>query len=97
VFGSAVLTSVVGAFGGILLIITIVALLSSVSTWFSALSAWAKRSGDPTKAGFYIVSGIILVVLGLVSLILGFTSEAGTSWSSYVGFVLPSFTSSAGP
>ncbi len=89
VFGSAVLSSVVGAIGGVLLLIMIVALLSSVLHLVLGIIGVGKRSADPSKAGFYIVSGIILVVLGLISLILGFTSDAGTSWSSYVGFVLP--------
>jgi hypothetical protein len=49
VFGSAVLTSVVGAFGGILLIITIVALLSSVLHLVLGIVGVGKRSETRPK------------------------------------------------
>jgi Ca2+/Na+ antiporter len=42
-----------------------------------------KKSGDPSKAMFFIVTGIILCVLTLVSMIMNFQV------TSLIGFVLP--------
>jgi hypothetical protein len=96
VLGSAVLTSVAAdlggdagaAVGGLLMIATIIMLIVSVLELVLGIMGVGKRSNDPSKAGFYIVSGIILCVLALVSLIMSITS-GGSWWTSGIGFVLP--------
>jgi hypothetical protein len=51
-----------------------------------------KKSADPSQAGFFVVSGVILGALNLVSfilagLVLGFISAS--SWNAITGFILP--------
>ncbi len=92
VIGSAALTSIAGeygvaAIGGILLFATILMLAVSVLEFVFGILG-VKKCKDPTKAGFFIVSGIILCALALISLILGIASS-GFSITSLIGFVLP--------
>lgn len=91
VLGSAALTSMGGdvglALGGILMIATIIALLSSVLDLVLGIVG-LKKCGDPSKAGYFIVVGIILCILSLISLVIGITND-GFSVVSLIGFVLP--------
>ena len=93
VIGSAALTSVAGAYGaaaigGLLLLVTIFSLINSVLSFVFGIMGAGKRSADPSKAGFYVVAGIILAALALISLIMGIASS-GFSFTSLIGFVLP--------
>ena len=92
VVGSAALTAMAGevgaALGGILLLAMILLLIASALMLVIGIIGVGKRSNDPTKAGFYIVTGIILAALELVSLILGATNGS-FQWTGLVGFVLP--------
>ena len=93
---SAALTSVAGelggdvgaALGGILLVATVIMLIASVLMLVIGIMGVGKKSNDPTKAGFYIVTGIILCILELISLVLGLTNGS-FQWTGLVGFVLP--------
>ena len=92
VIGSAALTSVAGAYGaaaigGILLLATILLLVVSVLEFVLGIVG-LKRCGDPTKAGFFIVSGIILCALSLISLIIGL-AYGSFQFTGLIGFVLP--------
>ena len=96
VLGSAILTSaaselageVGAAIGGLLLVGTIIMLIVSVLELVLGIVGVGKRAGDPSKAGYYIVTGIILCVLALVSLILTIAND-GSWWTNGIGFVLP--------
>jgi hypothetical protein len=97
VIASAALTSIAGelaggagaAIGGILLVATLIALLASVlDLVIGIIGVSNKKCNDPSKAGFYIVTGIILCVLSLISLIMSMTN-GGSWWTSGIGFVLP--------
>ncbi len=89
--GSAALSSmgeeVGAAIGGILMVAMVVALISSVLELILGIIG-IKKCGDPSKAGYFIVVGIILVVISFVPLIIGITS-GGFIWTSLVSFVLP--------
>ena len=91
VLGSAVLTSMAGivgaALGGILLVVTILLLGVSVLEFILGIIG-LKKCADPTKANYFIVSGIILCILSLVSLIIGIVNGS-FQYTGLVGFVLP--------
>lgn len=82
--GSAALAAydVTGALGGILIVGTIIALIASALELVIGIMG-VKKSGEPSQANFFIVTGIILCVLQLVSMILNFQV------TSLIGFVLP--------
>jgi hypothetical protein len=84
--GSAALTGVgyapVAAVGGVLIFASIIALVSSaleIVIGFLGL----KKCTDPAQYNFFIITGGILVVLGLVSLISSFTV------TGLISFILP--------
>jgi len=84
--GSAALTGVgyapVAAVGGVLIFASIIALVSSaleIVIGFLGL----KKCTDPAQFNFFIITGGILVVLGLVSLISSFTV------TGLISFILP--------
>lgn len=89
--GSAALASMGGevgaAVGGLLIIAVIFALIVSVLELVLGIVG-LKKAADPTKAQFFITTGIILVALGLISLIIGIVN-GGFSVTSLIGFVLP--------
>ncbi|UOO37100.1 hypothetical protein IZU99_07435 [Oscillospiraceae bacterium CM] len=89
VFGSAVLATADGgaALGGILLLATILLLIVSVLELVLGIVGLGK-SGDPSKAGYFITVGIVLCVISLVSIIIGVTNN-GFQVTSLIGFVLP--------
>lgn len=86
VLGSAALTAAAGIVG-ILLLATILLLAASVFEFVFGIIG-LKKCGDPTKAGFFIVSGIILCVISLVSLIIGILNSS-FQVTSLISFVLP--------
>lgn len=87
VFGSIALAAYVGGPAGILVVASIVSLIVGVLELILGIIG-LKKCGDPAQSGFFIVTGIILCVLALISLIL---SIAGGSFSvgGLIGFVLP--------
>ena len=92
VIGSAALTAMAsevgaGALGGILIVATIIMLISSVLMLIIGIIGVGK-CGDPSKAGFFIVTGIILCALSLISLIIG-TANGDFQFTGLIGFVLP--------
>ena len=97
VIASAALTAIAGelaggagaAIGGLLMVATILALINSVfELVVGIMGVGKKKTADPSKAGFYIVTGIILCVLALITLILTMTN-GGSWWTSAINFVLP--------
>ena len=46
------------------------------------------KCGDPTKAGFFIVTGIVLCAFAFLSLILSIVG-GGFQFTGLIGFVLP--------
>ncbi len=74
-FGSTLL-------GGLFVFAAILALISSVLELVLGIVG-LKKSEDPTQAMFFIVTGIILCVLTLISMIMSFQVV------SLIGFVLP--------
>lgn len=87
VLGSAVLTAYTGGLGGIFLIGTILMLIVSALDLVLGIIG-IKKCGDPSQAGYFIVTGIVLCALSLVSLIMSIAST-GFDVTSFVGFVLP--------
>lgn len=92
VLGSAVLASVAGEFGagavgGLLMIVTILVLVVSVLELVLGIVG-LKKCGDPAQAQYFIVTGIILCVLALASLIMSIL-ESSFNFMSLIGFVLP--------
>lgn len=94
ILGSAVVTAAgavaddsVAAVGGLLLIGSIFLLISSVLELVLGIVG-VKKCGDPSKAGYFIVTGILLCMFSVLSIIL---SAAGGSfaWTGCIGFVLP--------
>lgn len=81
---------VVAAAGGLALIALIIPVVDSILTLVFGIVGVGKKTADPSKGGFYVVAGIILCILALLSIIL--TMSAGTGgfpWTSLIGFVLP--------
>lgn len=81
-FGSAVLAAATYRLAGILVVAMVIALISSVLELIVGIIG-LKRCEDPAQSGFFIVTGIILCALMLISLIMSF------SFMSLIGFVLP--------
>ena len=82
VLGAGVVAALAGTSATILVVAAILLLVSSVFMLVVGIIG-IKKSGDPTKAMFFIVTGIILCVLTLISMIMNF------DWTSLVSFVLP--------
>ena len=80
--GSTMASSLFGGLVAILVIATIIALISSLLELVLGIVG-LKKCADPSQANFFIVTGIILCVLNLVSMIMSF------SVLSLIGFVLP--------
>lgn len=80
--GSSMLSAVVGGLGGIVVVGMVIALISSLLELVLGIVG-IKKCADPSRANFFIVTGIILCVLTLVSMIMSF------SVMSLIGFVLP--------
>lgn len=74
-FGSALL-------GGLFVFAAILALISSVLELILGIVGF-KKSSDPAQATFFIVTGIILCILTLISMIMYFQV------TSLIGFILP--------
>ena len=91
VVGSAALTTVGGvagtAVGGILLVALVIMLIVSVLELILGIVG-LRRSGDPSRANYFIATGVILAILSLIPLVISATTGA-FSWTSLVGFVLP--------
>jgi hypothetical protein len=91
--GAGIATAVLGEFGagalgGLLMAVVVLALIVSVLMLVIGIIGVGKRSGDPSKAGFYIVTGVILCILSLISLVIGIVNNS-FQWTSLVSFVLP--------
>ena len=85
IFGSSLVTAVggvVGVLGGTLLIGSILMIVVSVLELIVGIMGY-KKSDDPSQANFFIVIGIVLCILALVSMILFFQV------TGLIGFVLP--------
>jgi len=85
VFGSSIVTAVggvVGVMGGVLLIGSIILIIVSVVELIVGLMGY-KKSDDPSQANFFIVIGIVLCILALVSIIMSFQV------TGLISFVLP--------
>lgn len=80
--GAAALAAFDSELGGMLVVGTVIALIASALELVIGIIG-VKKSGEPSQAGFFIVTGIILCVLQLVSMILNFQV------TSLIGFVLP--------
>ncbi len=85
--GSAAITAYLGDLGIVLILATAIMLIASVLELVLGIVG-LKKCSDPEKAGLFIVTGIILCVLTLVSMIMNIAS-AGFSAISLIGFVLP--------
>lgn len=80
--GASILAVVTVGLSGLLTIATIIALISSAAELVIGIIG-LKKCADPAQAGFFIVTGIVLCVLTLVSMIMFFQI------TSLIGFVLP--------
>ncbi len=80
--GSAYLTAVSYGLAGILVVAMVIALIGSALELVLGIVG-LKKCNDPSQANFFIVSGIVLCVLNLVSMIMSF------SVTSLIAFVLP--------
>ena len=87
VFGAAALSSLTGGVTAILLVGMILLLIVSVLELIIGIIG-VKKCADPSQAGFFIVTGIVLCVLALVSIILSI-SGGGFDFTGLIGFVLP--------
>lgn len=88
--GSDAATAVVAVVTGVVIIASVVGLIDSALTLVFGIIGVGKKSGDPGKGGFYVVTGVILCALALVSIILTMAfSTSGFPWSSLINFVLP--------
>lgn len=80
--GSAYLSAVSLGLAGILVVATIIALIGSALELVLGIVG-LKKCDNPSQANFFIVAGIVLCVLNLVSLIMSFNV------ATLIGFVLP--------
>ena len=90
VFGSSIVTAVggvVGVMGGVLLIGSIILIIVSVVELIVGLMGY-KKSDDPSQANFFIVIGIVLCILALVSMILSFQVTGLISFALPVLYVV---------
>jgi len=83
---SAALTAYI-PLSAIILVATIILLISSALQLVLGIIG-LTRCGDPSKAGYFITTGIILCVLSFVSLILGI-SGGSFNFFSLISFILP--------
>lgn len=82
VAGAGLLSAATMGATNLIVVAAVILLISSVAMLVIGILG-IKRSSDPSKAMFFIVTGIILCVLNLVSMIMNF------DWSSLISFVLP--------
>lgn len=91
VIGSAALSSMgdeLGtAFGGILMMMSIILLIDGVLELVLGIVG-IKNVGDPAKASYFVAVGIILCVLSLIPLVISIIN-GGFDFTSLIGFVLP--------
>lgn len=80
--GSSMVSTMFGGLGGILVVATVIALISSLLELVIGIIG-LKKCEDPSQANFFIVTGIVLCALNLVSMIMYFQV------TSLIGFVLP--------
>jgi hypothetical protein len=81
---------VTAAVGGLAILASIVAIINSVLMLVFGIIGVGKKSADPSKAGFYVIAGVILCVLALLSIILSVAfTTSGFPWTSLISFVLP--------
>ena len=80
--GSAYLSSLAFGLGGILVVAMVIALIGSALELVLGIVG-LKKCDNPAQANFFIVAGIVLCVLNLVSMIMSF------SVTSLIAFVLP--------
>lgn len=86
-FGAMAAASLLGGFAiGLVLLAIFGLLLAAVDIVIGIIGL--KKCADPSQAGFFIVTGIVLCVLQLISLIWGIASS-GFDFLSFIGFVLP--------
>ena len=91
-FGEAadVVGEVASSVGGLAILASIIAIINSVLMLVFGIVGVGKKSNDPSKAGFYVIAGIILCVLALLSIILTLAfSTSGFPWTGLISFVLP--------
>lgn len=84
--GSALLTAYTGGMAAMLIVVSVIALASGVLELIIGIMG-LKKCKDPAKANFFIIWGIILCAISLISLIMSFF--VAFSWTSLVGFILP--------
>ncbi len=83
--GSAWLTTATAGFaglGGLLIVGTVIALIGSVLELIIGILG-VKKCEDPSQNNFFIVTGIVLCALNLISIIMAF------SVTGLIAFVLP--------
>lgn len=80
--GSSMVSSMFGGLGAILVIATVIALISSLLELVIGIIG-VKKCEDPSQANFFIVTGIVLCALYLITMIMSFSV-----WN-LIGFVLP--------
>ena len=79
---------VIGAgIGSLLMVATVLLLIVSVLELILGIVG-LKKCGEPSQAGYFITTGIVLSVLSLVSMIVGIAGS-GFTLTSLIGFVLP--------
>lgn len=88
VLGAAALTAYAGELAAVLMIGMILLLVVSVLELILGIVG-LKKCGDPAKAGFFIVTGIVLCALSLLSIILTLTNGGTFDVTGGVGFILP--------
>ncbi len=80
--GSAMLSSLTYGLTGVLVVGMVIALIASVLELVMGIVG-VKKCADPSQANFFIVTGIILCALNLISMIMYFQV------TSLINFVLP--------
>jgi hypothetical protein len=76
------------ALSGLFLILVLIALLDGALMLVLGIIGVGKKSGNPGKAGYYIITGIILCVISLLVLIIGIAGGS-FQWIGLVGIILP--------
>lgn len=87
VVGASAAAALLGIGAGILVLVTLYALIISAALLVIGIMGVGKCA-DVSKASFFITTGILLCALELVSMILGIVTT-GFSAFSLIGFVLP--------
>ena len=80
--GAGFLGAVTGGASALITVAAVILLITSIAELVIGIVG-VKKSGDVSSAMFFIVTGIILCVLNLVSMIMNFQV------TSLIGFVLP--------